>query len=41
MLERLAMGGWVVVIGGAFAVGMTLLISSISDIQRYIRMRRM
>jgi len=41
MVERVAVGGWLVVLGTAFVVGMALLVPSLNDIRRYLRMRRM
>lgn len=41
MLQRAAVAGWLVVIVTAFVVGMALLVPSLGDIRRYLRMRRM
>lgn len=41
MVQRVAVAGWLAVIGTAFVVGMALLVPSLADIRRYLRMRRM
>jgi hypothetical protein len=41
MLGRIAIIGWLVVIGVGVTVGLALLIPSLSDLSRYMRMRQM
>jgi len=41
MLGRIAIIGWLVVIGVGVTVGLPLLISSLPDLSRYMRMRQM
>ena len=41
MLGRIAIFSWVLVIGAGLSVGLALLIPSIPDLSRYLRMRQM
>jgi hypothetical protein len=41
MLGRMAIMGWAMVIGVGLAVGLALLIPSLPDVSRYMRMRAM
>ncbi len=41
MLGRIAIIGWLVMIGVGVTVGLALLISSLPDLSRYMRMRQM
>ncbi|CAN5726474.1 hypothetical protein BH20CHL5_BH20CHL5_12730 [soil metagenome] len=41
MLGRIAIVGWGLVLGAGITVGLALLIPSLPDLSRYLRMRQM